>query len=516
MRWACKQWSRNAFLDVVDLLTSSVDHHQEQDQQKEETRWKGKLGIRGLPGFRGSECPSVADIHILCHVFQNIPWSPSVETHLRSRNFGLTTNQVTLILHKLKGNLTHTLNFFIWAAHQRGYCPSAECFEILKSAMNAHIDDVHPMLKDMKLNCRFIPLNVLILFMEVFAEKNTVQHALEVFQSFTKFGSRPDEDAYNVILQILVDADCIDVAFEIFEQMKKDKWCRPGPTAFSIVLWGLGKIGKIAEAHRLLESLKSSNKVSVAKAYSQLIGGLCEGGWMDQAEEAVIEMYELGIEPDIDVYTSLISGHKKSGRLTEAHRHYVEAVKDGLITPSVDIVTMLIVGFCQQNDAKTAHELLMEMKSTGLSPDTTVYAAVIQCLSKQGRWQLGQMLLNELRKEGISTTAEMYNAVITACVDGGQFDTAISCVLQMMREEHFCAEEAAVPAFFQRLIEIHQPEIWQKVLLAIEGMEESLKSSLCRLLVNSLTKADKDVADNVFKLMAERDLSQRRSQVKSD
>eukprot|EP00250_Pteridium_aquilinum_P017501 c23660_g1_i1 orf=21-1598(+) len=505
--WACRLWSRNAFLDMVDLLSSSSDPtlHQEQ-KQKEKTI--GNEALLGLPGFRGAERPSVADIHILCHVFQHIPWSPSVEKHLLRRNFGLTTHQVTLVLHKLKDNLTHTLNFFIWASQQRGHCHNAECFEILKNAMDVHIDHVHSVLKDMETNGRFIPLDVHILLMEVFAEKDMVQHALEGFQSITKFGSRPDEDAYNLILQILIDAGRIDVAFEIFGQMKKDKWCRPGATAFLLMLWGLGKAGKIAEARKLLGSLKSSHKISGIEAHSRLVDGLCEGGWMDQAEEAVIEMYELGFEPDIHVYTSLVSGHTKAGRLAEAHRYYVEAVKDRLITPSTNILTMLIAGFCKQDDVEIAHKLLREMLTTGLSPDASVYAEVIQCASKQGQWQIGQMLLDELTEKGISTNTETYNSVITSCVDAGQLDTALSLWCQMTGKDHICLKVATFSALFSRLIQCDRPADWQKLLHAIEGMEESFRTSLCEMLVNSLLNADKEVAGSVFKLMAERGLYQ--------
>ncbi|KAI5060118.1 hypothetical protein GOP47_0024538 [Adiantum capillus-veneris] len=86
-------WSRNAFRNLVDLLGSSSAAHQQQKQAKEKTLGKEKTMLRGLPGFHGSERPAVADIHILCHVFKHIPWSPSVELHLRRRNFGLTTHQ---------------------------------------------------------------------------------------------------------------------------------------------------------------------------------------------------------------------------------------------------------------------------------------------------------------------------------------------------------------------------------------------------------------------------------------
>lgn len=510
-RWACRTWTTNAFQHVVDLLCCSIpsssDPHPQQQQQNKEKE-KGDKQPLGLPGFRGAERPSMADIHMLCHVFQHSPWSPSVEKHLRLRNFCLTSQQVTQVLHLLKANLTHTLNFFIWAGQQRGQCYSAEAFDILKKTIEENIGLVHPMLKDMETDGRFIPLEVLMLLVELYAEKNMVQNAVEVFQTTANFGSRPDEDAYNSILQILVDAGLIDDANVIFEQMKADKWCRPGKTAYNLVFYGLGKAGKMAEARKLVCSLKSSNEISGVEAHSRLVDGLCEGGWMGQAEEAVIEMYELGLEPDVWVYRSLISGHTKAGSMAEAYRYYVEAVQDKLLTPSRDIFSLLIIGFCEQNDVETAHKLLREMIDKGFSPDTTVYADLIQLASKQGQWRLGQTLFSEMAEKGINPAAETYNTVIAACADAAQSDMALSVMCQMMVEKGFYPSETTFSALFSRLSELNQPDNWQRLLVAIEGMEERSKTCMCRTLVNSLTNGDKEVAANVFKLMAERGLYQ--------
>ncbi|MCO5573969.1 hypothetical protein L7F22_027747 [Adiantum nelumboides] len=506
--WACRIWSRNAFRDLVDLLGSCSAAHEQQKEQKEKTIRKEKTLLRRPPGFYGAERPAVADIHILCHVFKHIPWSPAVELHLRLRNFGLTTQQVLLILDKLKDNLSHTINFFIWADQQRGHYHTAECFEMLKGAMNAHLDNLHPMLKDMEANGRFVPLHVLILAMEVFVEKNMVQLAFEVFQSLTKFGSRPDEDAYNMMLQALLDAGYIDMGIEVFEQMKKDKWCSPGNTTLSLFLWGLGKAGKVAEARRLLEKLKSSNHSSLVEAHNELVSGLCEGNWMDYAEEAVIEMYEQGLEPSTNVYTSLISGNTRAGRMTEAYTYYADAVKDKLVTPSMDLLTMLIKGFCRQNDPEAAEKLLKEMGSAGFPPDALLYAAVIQCISKQDKWRAGPLLSDTLQKQGVNLDADFYNTAIKSCIDGGHMEIALSLVCQMVREDHICPQEVTFSALFLRLVELNKLEYWRKLLFAMEGLKEDLQASFSRMLVVILANADKVVSKHVMDLMTERGLYQ--------
>lgn len=508
--WACRIWSRNALWKLVDLLNSSADStlpHEEQKQQKEKTIGKERMTLRRFPGFRGSERPAVADIHILCHVFQDIPWSPSVEMHLRHRNFGLTIHQVILILDKLKDNLTHTLNFFIWADQQRGHYHTVESFKILKGTMHVHLDHLHPLLKDMEAKGRFVSIIVLILVMEVFVEKNMVQPALEVFQSITKFGSRPDEDAYNLILQVLLDAGPIDVAIEVFEQFKQDRWCSPGNTTYSLVLWGLGKAGKVVEARKLLENFKSSSQMLPVEAHNQLVSGLCEGGWMDYAEEFVIEMYELGFEPSAYVYTGLVSANAKAGRLTEAYRYYIDAVKDKLIAPSVELSTMLIEGFCKQKDAESAQKLLLQMVNVGLSPDANMYAAVVECASKQGQWEVGTEPSNASKKQEVNTNAKLCGSLIISCADAGHMETALSLLCRMVAEGHVCFEETTFSTLISRLVELNQPNYWQKIFMAIEGLEEKLQTTLLRMLVGILNNADKDVSKHVMGLMIERGLS---------
>ncbi|KAH7299914.1 hypothetical protein KP509_24G035700 [Ceratopteris richardii] len=346
-----------------------------------------------------------------------------------------------------------------------------------------------------------------MLAMEVFIEKHMVETAVEMFQSILKLHTRPDEDAYHLILQVLLESGRTDVAMEIYEQMKKDRWCNPVSSTFLLMLWGLGKTAKIGEAQKLLEDLKSKNEISISEAHCQLVRGLCEGPWMDYAVQAIIEMYELGFEPDENVHISFVHGYIRAGRLMEAFNYYKDAVSSNLIAPKMDVLTLLLSSFCAQKNPEIAQEVLMAMVETGLCPDPHIYVSVIQCVLEQGQGQLNPWLSGALRKQGVDKDVKFFSSIIILCTDAGDVEAALSVFCQMVTYHSICPEKAAFSALVFKMFEYNQANFWQKLFSAIEGSEMSLQTTIFQMVSDILANVDEKVANHVLSLMKDTCLS---------
>lgn len=378
------------------------------------------------------------------------------------------------MLHLLKGNVRQAFNFFIWAGQQRGVCYAGEALDILREIFGQHLDSVGPMLRDMENERRYIPIQAFMILLDLYAQNNMVEPALEIFQKTVKYGCRPDVDAYNLMLDILVSVGRIEVAQEIFEQMKADRLCSPNTTTLRTMLYGLGTAGMVTEAYKLIDSPRFVDEIPTMEAHTRLIDGLCVAGRIDQAEEAVIEMHELGLQPDINVYTSLVSGHAKAGNMVEAYRYFIESVKDKVHTIKADISSDLIIGFCNVNDVRAAHKLMSEMIDNGFAANINLYNGLISSASRQGLWDMTQMLMDEMATRGIDSNAETYNILVAACADT-QLEKAITYLREMIGKG-FCTTEITFTALLSGLSKANQPDKWLEVLEVIEGMEETIIS----------------------------------------
>ena len=128
----------------------------------------------------------------------------------------------------------------------------------------------------------------------------------------------------------------------------------------------------------------------------------CKNGGSDgyvRALEHLARMKELGVEPDLLTYTSVITSCSRLGRWKES------------------------ISILEEVSAKH-----------GLKPDKVMYTAVIKVCSDSGRWQETIRLLAKMKRENVRMDSTVCNSVITACAAAGQWEAALK-VISFMRLE---------------------------------------------------------------------------------
>uniref|UniRef100_A0A0E0GAE3 Pentacotripeptide-repeat region of PRORP domain-containing protein n=1 Tax=Oryza nivara TaxID=4536 RepID=A0A0E0GAE3_ORYNI len=302
-----------------------------------------------------------------------------------------------------------------------------------------------------------------------------VDEALQVWAEMTEMGVKPDARGYSSFLIGLCDCRKYDLAYVILQEINREK-VPVEAMAYNMVMDGLCKEMRLDEAEKLLENkarqgsnpdvygysyliqsyCKMGNLIKAVDhyeamvshgietnchingdmdkahlwfhdmvqrglsidviVYTILMNGYCKAGRLQEACQLFVQMTNLGIKPDVIAYTVLLDGHlketlqqgwegiakeRRSFLLRANHNKLLSSMKDMQIEPDVPCYTVLIDGKCKAEYLVEARELFDEMLQKGLTPDAYAYTALINGYCSQGEISKAEDLLQEMIDKGI-------------------------------------------------------------------------------------------------------------------
>ncbi|CAD5326314.1 unnamed protein product [Arabidopsis thaliana] len=110
-------------------------------------------------------------------------------------------------------------------------------------------------------------------------------------------------------------------------------------------------------------------------------------------------MKEVGIDPSVLHYTTLIDGYVVSGELDKAKEMFREMTVKGQL-PNVFTYNSMIRGLCMAGEFREACWLLKEMESRGCNPNFVVYSTLVGYLRKAGKLSEARKVIKEMVKKG--------------------------------------------------------------------------------------------------------------------
>uniref|UniRef100_A0A7N0ZT24 Pentatricopeptide repeat-containing protein n=1 Tax=Kalanchoe fedtschenkoi TaxID=63787 RepID=A0A7N0ZT24_KALFE len=291
-------------------------------------------------------------------------------------------------------------------------------------------------------------------------------------------GYRHDRDAYNLMIDALGKVRQFDVAWQLVVEMEQNN-VAPGTTTFLVLIRRLIAAGLTRQAVRAFDDMESfvDTKVSVAdftflidtlckygnvklatevfnkrkavfnpdvKLYTVLISGWCKFGRVDMAERFLREMPEVGLEPNVVTYNVLLNGVcRKSSlhpedrfeRTIRAADNVFDEMRDRGIEPDVTSYSIVIHVYSRAHKPQLALDKLEAMKERGICPSAVTYTSVVKCLCSCGRLNDAEELLNEMVSTGVSPSAETYNCFFKEYRGRKDADSALK-LYRKMKEAH--------------------------------------------------------------------------------
>ncbi|GJN08708.1 hypothetical protein PR202_ga26660 [Eleusine coracana subsp. coracana] len=173
---------------------------------------------------------------------------------------------------------------------------------------------------------------------------------------------------------------------------------------FNALLRTLCQEKSMSDARNVYHALKYEFQVNL-QTFNILLSGWKSA---EDAEAFVAEMRDLGVEPDLVTYNSLIDCHCKNRGVDKAYQ-LLDEMREKDISPDVITYTSLIGGLGLIGQPDKAKGLLKEMHELGCYPDVPAYNAAIRNFVIAKRLGDAFALMDEMTSKGLMPNPTTYN-----------------------------------------------------------------------------------------------------------
>ncbi|KAJ0976389.1 hypothetical protein J5N97_018354 [Dioscorea zingiberensis] len=241
------------------------------------------------------------------------------------------------------------------------------------------------------------------------------KYANEVFGQMPYLGLKPTTRIYNAVIDAMVKANSLDLAYLKFQQMPSDN-CTPDRFTYNILIHGVCRSGIVEEALRLLKQMESTGQRPNVFTYTILVDGFCNAKKVDEAF-GVLEMMARRNEHACSTLLHCLS-------------------KDGMAREAIDFIS--------------------RMGAKGYLPDTTVFGVVITSAVRSLGWtEVSMGLFEEMHKEGFLPNLVTYNTLISGHSKVGDVNMAKD-VLKMLLEHGFKPDVFTFSSIMDGLCRVYQ------------------------------------------------------------
>ncbi|GMN57960.1 hypothetical protein TIFTF001_027056 [Ficus carica] len=256
---------------------------------------------------------------------------------------------------------------------------------------------------------------------------------------------RPTPLTFRILIRRLISAGLTRQAVRAFDDVEAFVGSRTTSEDFHFLLDTLCKYGYVRVAVEVFNKRRNGFVVDV-KIYTVLIYGWCKIGRVDMAERFLRDMVARGIEPNVVTYNVLLNGVCRKASLHPEERFertirnadkVFDEMRERGIEPDVTSFSIVLHVYSRAHKPDMSLEKLKEMREMGLSPTVATYTSVVKCLCSCGRLEDAEELLGEMVRDGISPCAETHNCFFKEYRGRKDVDGALK-LYRKMKEEGLC------------------------------------------------------------------------------
>lgn len=256
---------------------------------------------------------------------------------------------------------------------------------------------------------------------------------------------KPTSTTFLILIRRLISAGLTRQAIRAFDDMENFVEKKTDAEDFCYLLDTLCKYGYVKMAVEVFNQKKRRFAPDV-KMYTVLIYGWCKIGRIKTAEGFLGDMVEQGVEPNVVTYNVLLNGICRRASLHPEERFertirnaenlFDEMQKRG-IEPDVTSFSIVLHVYSRAHKPQLSLDKLRLMKEKGICPTVVTYTSVIKCLCSCGWLEDAEELLNEMVGNGISPSAATYNCFFKEYRGRRDADSALK-FFKKMKEDGLC------------------------------------------------------------------------------
>ncbi|KAK9273094.1 hypothetical protein L1049_017901 [Liquidambar formosana] len=243
----------------------------------------------------------------------------------------------------------------------------------------------------------------------------------EVRQLFEKF---PDRDviSWNTMISCCVRMGLPGEALNLFREMEVNG-VKPDEITMVSLVSACTQVKDLKMGEELLLYIEQNDLEIGGSLLNCLVNLYIKCGNMEKALE-LLDKYKSEI--DVVLWTTLISGHVKSGKIDAAKHLFDQMTERNLI-----LWTTMISGYVQGGFYYESLELFKQMRIANVGPDEVALVTALSACSHMADCDLGRSIHSLILKYGMIVDGFLGNALIDLYAKCGQLDEARLIFVQL-------------------------------------------------------------------------------------
>ncbi|XP_078168464.1 pentatricopeptide (PPR) domain protein 40 [Carex rostrata] len=252
--------------------------------------------------------------------------------------------------------------------------------------------------------------DLLCILIRSWGKLGLAKYAHDVFDKMPLMGFRLSTRLYNTVINALVAANSLDLAYMKFQQMFSDG-CPPDHFTYNTLIHGACKQGIIEEAVRLLKQMERRGLSANVFTYTILIDGFCKSKKAEEAIEVLHKMRHRNVIPTEATYRSLVHGLFHCLAPKRAYEMTTGVLENEPVLQR-DACNTLLYCLCKNGMASEARDFIEKISLRGLVPDATVFGAVMVCSMKTLGFDDLHLLFENFIKNGGKPGFHAYISIV--------------------------------------------------------------------------------------------------------
>lgn len=234
---------------------------------------------------------------------------------------------------------------------------------------------------------------------------------LEIVREIRDQNLEVDNVIYNTVLATCVQADQIDVARVLLEEMDSSG-CAGDVITYNTLMKGYGKRGDLDNCFDLYESMLSRGLKPSQVTYGILHDGCINNNQVVRAAKVFDLMRREGCAMNTVLYTTLIKGLAHEQKVDEAMTVFEQMRKEKEIAPDLITFSILLKANADAGRLDSALELVDTMLKMGVKPDEVIFNNLLSGCSKNGNADLAKRLYSDMVASGIKPSTATFSILI--------------------------------------------------------------------------------------------------------
>ncbi|KAH7566433.1 hypothetical protein JRO89_XS08G0160000 [Xanthoceras sorbifolium] len=307
----------------------------------------------------------------------------------------------------------------------------AQDLTVRRLAKSRRFDDIETLIESHKKDPKITQEPFLSTLIRSYGQAGMFDHAIRTFDQMDELGTPRSVISFNSLLSACIHSKLFDKVPLLFDEIpRKYDFC--------------------------------ADKVS----YGLLVKSYCETGSLDKALELLNEMENKGVEVTAVTFTTVFNSLYKHGKTEEAETLWSEMVKKGF---ELDVAAYNVrIMNAQGGKPEKLKELIDEMSSVGLKPDTITYNFLMTCYCKNEMMEEANRVYKGLEGNGCNPNAATFRTLIYYLCKSGDYEKGYK--------------------LFKESVRMHKIPDFMTMKLLVEGLVKKKKMKEAKGLIRTMKK----------------------------